>query len=77
MNKPISFNPEFAIGDLVSPVTEPEMVIMVMGYNIFEVDEDGYVASYAYNTHGTAGWIDFKPREIQEALINKNKGEIS
>lgn len=69
-DKPISFNPEYRIGDLVSPVVDPGITMMVIGYEIAEVDEDGYVAFFSYITRGMAGYLNFEPREIKESIGN-------
>ena len=44
--------------------------MMVIGYEIAEVDEDGYVAFFSYITRGMAGYLNFEPREIKESIGN-------
>jgi len=51
----ILFEPEYAIGDIVSLKINPELKMVVDGYSIFKVNSAGEVVSWSYSTYDVDG----------------------
>lgn len=62
----ISFSPKFNIGDIVYPKVNNEYNLMVMGYDILRVDENGTIVIYNINCSDDMGLLrTYRPYELE------------